>query len=290
MYQTTFFEAASSSMVRWMRPSNSPNHFCPAIRSAPLASKTLQPCRSSRRPSSLRNEVLPTRTSPLTSSERGCDAEHVGSGFGQCIGPVRGLDEHVVGGGLPEAAERGEEGAIDAHQPRPVERREKLGGERMADAGENGLDGLARLRADAVETRAELGCIAEARAFLEVLAESRDHEHIVPPPLARRKERAAGGRPRVGDGVGAERKVHRPGRQRVEVRANECERFVAIIAVEQRGERGAGKEPVGAYGVVAHDGERHALVGQAAGAPRRTWDWRSARADVPRCWFPDRWH
>ena len=72
MYQTTFFEAASSSMVRWMRPSNSPNHFCPAIRSAPLASKTLQPCRSSRRPSSLRNEVLPTRTSPLTSSERGC--------------------------------------------------------------------------------------------------------------------------------------------------------------------------------------------------------------------------
>ena len=70
---------------------------------------------------------------------------------------------------------------------------------RMADAGKNGPDDLPRLRADAVDTRAERGRVAEARPFLEVLAKSRDHEHVVPPPLARRQKRAAGGRPRIGD-------------------------------------------------------------------------------------------
>ena len=40
-------------------------------------------------------------------------AEHVRSGFCERIGPVRRLDEDVVGGGLPEAAERGEERAIN---------------------------------------------------------------------------------------------------------------------------------------------------------------------------------
>ena len=70
MYQMSFLEAASSSTVRWMRPSSWPNHCCPAIRSAPPASKTSQPSPSSRLASSRRNVVLPTRWSPLTSSER----------------------------------------------------------------------------------------------------------------------------------------------------------------------------------------------------------------------------
>ena len=70
MYQMSFLEAASSSIVCWMRPSSWPNHCWPAIRSAPPASKTSQPAFSRRPASRRRNVVLPTRWSPLTSNDR----------------------------------------------------------------------------------------------------------------------------------------------------------------------------------------------------------------------------
>ncbi len=70
MYQMRRLPTLSSSTVFWMRPSSCPKYCWPAIRSAPPASNTLQPPRSSRRPRMRRNDVLPTRVSPLTSSER----------------------------------------------------------------------------------------------------------------------------------------------------------------------------------------------------------------------------
>ncbi len=285
MYQMTFLVTASSSMARWMRPSSWPNHCWPAIRSAPLASNTIHPSRSSRLASRRRNALLPTLGSPDTSSGTGRRLQRGCLRGVEPIPPGGRLDERVeVLLLLPEAAERGEEGAIERGLLQPQQLGDERRRVRVAHALQQALHGggLGQHRRPRPEHRR----IAQPLALGQIVAEHRRQDGIVAPPVLGSGERRADRRAHGGTGEILEREVHGPGIHPVEMAHDLVHALLAVGALLERGDGGAGERPAGPGRVLQHgiDGHRaglqqldrlaelalpHQLLGVHGGADRR---------------------
>ncbi len=196
MYQMSFLETASSSTVRWIRPSSWPNHCCPAMRSAPLASNTVHPSRSSRLASRRRNDVLPTRASPLARSERaGALREAASAAFSascQGSGSIRvsrplGLDQK-----RPKEVRNSRSTltrwCLSSCSARAI-------AERMIDALEKGLDDGVLAGRSLIEGRPEVRHVAEAFPLREMVAKERGYDDIFAPPILGADNRRTNGRP-----------------------------------------------------------------------------------------------
>ena len=124
-----------------------------------------------------------------------------------------------------------------------------------------------------------VGFVAQRRAPREIVAEHERHERIVGPPILGADERRADRHARLGFGQEFEREIHRPGGELVAMRLDPLDRFAAVGALLQRGERRACEPPVGALDILQHDVERHVRAQRAAWSPPGTADVRQARSD-----------
>ncbi len=226
----SFLVAVSSSTVWRIRPSSWPNHCWPAMRSAPLASNTLQPCRVTRPASSRRNEVLPTSRSPLTSSGR--------------IAPCCKVAAAVVRTTRQSSGSTKWSGSARSAQKRPNvvrKARSMLPRTISSSSATSALASGWSTRSRKARTtacgaangsssdRAEVGDVAKLGAAGEIIPHQQRKNGVVAPPFLGAGHGGADRRPRLRRQEIFEREIHRPRRNPVELRDHLIERLAAVV-------------------------------------------------------------